>query len=183
MRWTYTIEDNSIRFNTLGPATLALCGEDSSDQIFLAKLGVGGTWSVEDGRLVLELNENAGMMVFDNGGPAKIAPETTPETGGALVVAPWAVTLLGGLAALGAGVALRRRDSHRPPKSDRQPLSSPGQPTGSNSSHVGVTVISHPFRRLGAGWGGHRAKRCFRRSNPVTKDPEDAVLVADGDES
>ena len=109
MRWTYTIEDNSIRFNTLGPATLALCGEDSSDQIFLAKLGVGGTWSVEDGRLVLELNENAGMMVFDNGGPAKIAPETTPETGGALVVAPWAVTLLGGLAALGAGVALRRR--------------------------------------------------------------------------
>jgi len=109
VQWTYTIEGDTITFNTLGPATLAFCGEDSSDQIFLAKLGMGGTWSVENGRLVLELNENAGMMVFDNGGPAETAPETIPETGGALAVAPWAATVLAGLAALGTSVALRRR--------------------------------------------------------------------------
>jgi heat shock protein HslJ len=108
VHWTYTTEGDTISFNTLGPATLAYCGEDSSDQIFLAKLGVGGAWSVEDGRLVLELNENAGTMVFDNGGPAATVPETVPESGGMPLVAPWAVPALAGLAALGASAALRR---------------------------------------------------------------------------
>ncbi len=107
--WTYTLEDSSLTFNTLGPSTLAFCGEDSSDQKFLELLGKGGTVSLEEGRLVLELNENAGLMVFDNGGLAPAAPETTPETGGASVLAPWAVTMLAGLAALGTGAALRRR--------------------------------------------------------------------------
>ena len=88
---------------------MAFCGEDSLDTLFLGKLGMGGTVSVEDGRLILELNENAGRMVFDNGGPAVAAPEAMPETGGALLVAPWAATVLAGLAALGTGVALRRR--------------------------------------------------------------------------
>jgi hypothetical protein len=59
--------------------------------------------------LVLELNENAGRMVFDNGGPAETVPETMPETGGAQVVAPWAATALIGLATLGTSVALRWR--------------------------------------------------------------------------
>jgi heat shock protein HslJ len=107
--WTYTLEDSSLTFNTLGPSTLAFCGEDSLDQQYLGLLGKGGTVSLEDDRLVLELNENAGRMVFDNGGPAETAPDTTPETGGALVVAPWAATILAGLAALGTGAALRRR--------------------------------------------------------------------------
>jgi heat shock protein HslJ len=109
VQWTYTVEGDTISFNTLGPSTLAFCGEDSSDQIFLAKLGLGGTWRVEDGRLVLELNENAGTMVFSNGGPAGTTPATLPETGGAVALAPWAYTVLAGLAALGTGVALRRR--------------------------------------------------------------------------
>ena len=106
--WTYTVEGDTISFNTLGPSTLAYCGEDSSDTIFLEKLGMASTWRVEDERLVLELSEDAGTMVFANGGPVE-APPTTPETGGALAVAPWAVTMLAGLAALGTGVALRRR--------------------------------------------------------------------------
>ena len=106
--WTYTLEGTSLAFNTLGPSTLAFCGEDSSDTIFLEKLGKGGTVSLEDGRLVLALNENAGQMVFDNGGPAE-APPTVPETGGALAVAPWAFTVLAGLAALGTSAALRRK--------------------------------------------------------------------------
>jgi heat shock protein HslJ len=109
VQWTYTVEGDTISFNTLGPSTLAYCGDDSSDQIFLEKLGMASTWRVEDGRLVLELNENAGTMVFANGGPAGAPPATVPETGGAVALAPWAGTMLVGLAALGTGVALRRR--------------------------------------------------------------------------
>ena len=109
VQWTYTLEGTTLTFNTLGPSTLAYCGDDSLDQLFLSKLGMGGTVSVENERLVLALNENAGRMVFDNAGPAETAPGTMPETGGALVVAPWAAAVLTGLAALGTGVALRRR--------------------------------------------------------------------------
>jgi heat shock protein HslJ len=109
LQWTYSVEGDTISFNTLGPGTLAFCGEDSSDQIFLGKLGMGGTWRIENEQLVLELNENAGTMVFSNGGLAETTPPTLPETGGAVVLGPWASTLLVGLAALGTGVALRRR--------------------------------------------------------------------------
>ena len=108
VQWTYTVEGDTISFDTLGPSTLAYCGEDSSDQIFLEKLGMARTWRIEDERLVLELNENAGTMIFDNGGPAETTA-TLPETGGAVTLAPWAYTVLAGLAALGTGVALRRR--------------------------------------------------------------------------
>jgi heat shock protein HslJ len=109
VQWTYTMDGSSLTFNTLGPSTLAYCGEESLDQLFLSKLGLGGTVSVENDRLALELNDNAGRMVFNNGGPAEAAPETTPETGGAPLVVPWAATVLAGLAALGTGAALRRR--------------------------------------------------------------------------
>ena len=106
--WTYTLEDTSLSFNTVGPSTLAFCGDDSSDQLFLSKLGMGGTASIEEGRLVITLNENAGTMVFQNAGPAE---STLPETGGALLVAPWAAMVLVGLGTLGTGMALRRRRS------------------------------------------------------------------------
>jgi heat shock protein HslJ len=109
VQWTYTVEGDSLTFNTLGPSTLAFCGEDSLDQLFLGKLGMGGTYSVEEGRLVLELNENAGRMVFNDGGPAETEPPTMPESGGALVIAPWAATIVAGLAALGTGAVLRRK--------------------------------------------------------------------------
>jgi heat shock protein HslJ len=106
--WTYTVEGGVLTFNTLGPSTLAFCGDESLDQLFLAKLGMGGAFSVENERLVLVLNENAGTMTFDNGGAVE-APPTIPETGGALAVAPWLVTALAGLTITGAGVALRRK--------------------------------------------------------------------------
>jgi heat shock protein HslJ len=109
VQWTYTVEGDTISFNTLGPSTLAYCGDDSSDQIYLDKLGMASTWRVEDGRLVVELGENAGTMVFANGGPAGAAPGALPETGGAVALAPWACTVLTGLAAMGTGVVLRRR--------------------------------------------------------------------------
>jgi heat shock protein HslJ len=108
VQWTYTLEDTSLTFNTVGPSTLAYCGDESLDQKYLEMLGKGGAVSVEEGRLVLKLSENAGQMVFDNAGPAA-APETLPQTGGAPVVTPWAVTMLAGLVTLATGVALRRR--------------------------------------------------------------------------
>jgi heat shock protein HslJ len=104
-RSTYTVEGNTISFDIIG-STKAFCGEDSLDQTFLTKVGTGGTWRVENEQLVLELNENAGTMVFANGGPV---PTTLPATGGAAVLAPWARTVLVGLVALGTGVVLRRR--------------------------------------------------------------------------
>ena len=109
VQWTYTLEGANLTFNTLGPSTLAYCGDESLDQKYLEMLGKGGAVSVEEGRLVLQLNENAGQMVFDNGGPAEAAPETLPKTGGAPVVDPWVATMLAGLATLLTGVALRRR--------------------------------------------------------------------------
>ena len=113
VQWTYTLEGESLTFNTLGPSTLAFCGEDSLDQQFLALMGNGGTVSLEEGRLVLELNENAGRMAFDNGGAAEsgseTAPEQMPETGGALGASPWMAAVLAGLGAVGAGTALRRK--------------------------------------------------------------------------
>ena len=109
VRWTYTTEAGTISFDTMGPSTLAYCGDESSDQIFLAKLGVGGTWRIENEQLVLDLNENAGTMVFQNGGLAEATPATLPQTGGAVVLGPWAVSVLAGLAAMGTGLALRRR--------------------------------------------------------------------------
>jgi heat shock protein HslJ len=113
VQWTYTLEGDSLAFDTLGPSTLAFCGDDSLDQQFLALMGNGGTVSMEEDRLVLELNENAGRMVFNNGGPAEsgseAAPEQMPETGGALGAAPWMAVVLAGLGALGTGTALRRK--------------------------------------------------------------------------
>ena len=104
VQWTYTLEGTTLTFNTLGPSTLAFCGEDSSDQQFLELLGKGGTVSLEDGRMVLKLSDDSGTMVFDNAG----APGTLPETGGAPLVAPWAIPTLAGVVMLAAGAALRR---------------------------------------------------------------------------
>lgn len=122
--WTYTLEGDSLTFNTMGPSTLAFCGEESLDQMYLAKLGMGGTVSMDGDRLVITLNDEEGTMVFANGGPVEeeaaveeeataeeeaAAPEAVPETGGAPLAAPWVITFLTGLAALGAGAALKRR--------------------------------------------------------------------------
>jgi len=102
---TYTVEGDTISFDEIS-STMAFCGEDSLDQTFLDKLGMGGTWRVEEEQLILELNEGAGTMVFDNGGPV---PTLLPETGGTAGLALWVGIVLAGLAASAAGVGLRRR--------------------------------------------------------------------------
>ena len=101
----YTVEGDTISFDQIS-STKAFCGEDSLDMTFLEKLGMVGTWRLEEEQLILELNEDAGTMVFDNGGPV---PTLLPETGGAVGLAPWVGIFLAGLAASAAGVALRRR--------------------------------------------------------------------------
>jgi heat shock protein HslJ len=114
VQWTYTLEGDALTFNTLGPSTLAFCGDESLDQVFLALMGMGGTVAVKGEAMTLTLNEEAGTMTFQNGGAAESGAEsgaeTLPETGGALVAAPWMTAVLAGLAAVGVGTALRRKD-------------------------------------------------------------------------
>jgi heat shock protein HslJ len=53
---------------TLGPSTMAFCGEESLDQRYLELLGKVGGYALENGRLVLHLSADAGMMTFDVAG-------------------------------------------------------------------------------------------------------------------
>lgn len=66
--WTYTLEGSSLRFATVGPSTLAACGDESLDQRFLERLGHTATYVMADGKLYLNLEMDAGNMVF---APAK----------------------------------------------------------------------------------------------------------------
>ena len=62
--WTYTLEGNSLTFNTLGPSTLAFCGEESLDQRYLALLSNAATYVTDEGNLILNLKADAGNMIF-----------------------------------------------------------------------------------------------------------------------
>lgn len=80
----YALAGNALSIQ-LGPSTMAFCGEDSSDQQYLGLLGSVGSASLENGRLMLHLRDDAGRMGFNNGGPAGAAEESatgglTPET-------------------------------------------------------------------------------------------------------
>ncbi len=67
---SYTLEDDSLSLE-LGPSTMAFCGEESLDQQYLASLDNVESASLEDGHLVLHLKDDAGKMVFNNGGPSE----------------------------------------------------------------------------------------------------------------
>jgi heat shock protein HslJ/uncharacterized lipoprotein YbaY len=62
--WTYTLDGNSLTFNTVGPSTLAFCGEESLDQLYLQLLGTTATYVESDGNLILNLAADVGNMVF-----------------------------------------------------------------------------------------------------------------------
>ena len=62
--WTYELDGSQLSFDTTGPSTLAMCGEDSLDQQFLERLGYTATFVIEDGKLYLNLFADAGNMVF-----------------------------------------------------------------------------------------------------------------------
>jgi heat shock protein HslJ len=61
---SYSLDGSDLTIE-LGPSTMAFCGEESLDQLFLGFLSNVESYSVEDGRLVLELKGGAGQMTFD----------------------------------------------------------------------------------------------------------------------
>lgn len=64
LTWTYTLQDGGLTFNTLGPSTLAACGDESLDQRYLERLGNTTSYVVTDGKLYLNLKADAGNMIF-----------------------------------------------------------------------------------------------------------------------
>ncbi len=63
--WTYELEGSNLKFNTLGASTMAFCGEDSLDTVYLDRLGNTATYVLSDGKLLLNLQADAGNMVFE----------------------------------------------------------------------------------------------------------------------
>jgi len=76
---TYGLEGASISLEP-GAMTMALCGEDSLDARYLELLGSVASYAIEGERLVLGLRDDAGRLIFDNGGPAEV-PATSSAVG------------------------------------------------------------------------------------------------------
>lgn len=70
---TYSTDGSGSLTLGLGPSTMAFCGEESLDQIFLARLGEVASYVVDNGMLHLNLMADAGNLVFDRG-PLTISP-------------------------------------------------------------------------------------------------------------
>lgn len=62
--WTYELDESRLTFDTAGPSTLAMCPEDSLDQLYLERLGNTVTFVLQDGKLYLNLFADAGNLVF-----------------------------------------------------------------------------------------------------------------------
>ena len=60
---SYTLDGSALTIE-LGPSTMAFCGEESLDYLFLGLLGNVESFAVEDGQLILELKDSAGRMNF-----------------------------------------------------------------------------------------------------------------------
>ena len=63
---SYALDGSALTIE-LGPSTMAFCGEDSLDQLFLGFLSNVESYAIEDGQLVLELKDGAGRMTFNQG--------------------------------------------------------------------------------------------------------------------
>lgn len=70
---TYTLDGSSLAI-VLGPSTQAFCGEQSLDQQYLQQLANVAGYAVEEGKLKLNLQADAGTMTF-GGGPVATAPQ------------------------------------------------------------------------------------------------------------
>lgn len=73
----YSVDGDQMSLQ-LGPSTLAFCGDESSDQQFLGLLSQVASFGMEGEQLLLNLQDGAGKMIFQNGGAAQ-QPEPTPE--------------------------------------------------------------------------------------------------------
>lgn len=67
---SYTLDGSSLTIQ-LGPSTMAFCGEESLDQQFLEKLGFVAAYVMDGENLVMNLQADAGNMIFANGGAAE----------------------------------------------------------------------------------------------------------------
>jgi heat shock protein HslJ len=61
---SYTLEGNSLAL-ALGPSTMAFCGEQSLDMLFIESLSNVESYAIENNQLVLTLKNNAGKMTFN----------------------------------------------------------------------------------------------------------------------
>jgi heat shock protein HslJ/uncharacterized protein YraI len=79
---TYTLAGNQLSIE-LGVTTLAECAPDSLSNRYMSLLESVEAYALESGRLVLELQEDAGRMIFYNAGPSVSVPDpgTSVHTG------------------------------------------------------------------------------------------------------
>jgi len=61
---SYTLEGNFLTLG-LGPSTLAFCGEQSIDVVFIEALNNVESYAIENNQMVLILKNNAGKMTFN----------------------------------------------------------------------------------------------------------------------
>ncbi len=73
----YTTEGSAISI-TLGPSTLAACGEESLDQLFLGSLTNAAIFFFDEGDLFMDLAADGGTMRFTAGDAAAPQPPQTP---------------------------------------------------------------------------------------------------------
>ncbi|HIP71328.1 MAG TPA: META domain-containing protein [Anaerolineae bacterium] len=78
---SYTLDGSSLTIQ-LGPSTMAFCGEESLDQQFLGKLGFVAAYVMDGDNLVMNLQADAGNMIFANGGPVEEAMAGEEMAGG-----------------------------------------------------------------------------------------------------
>lgn len=64
---SYIIKENSLTLEP-GPITLAYCGDQSLDTMYLASLHNVTSVAIENEQLILYTGDNEGKMLFDNGG-------------------------------------------------------------------------------------------------------------------
>ena len=60
---SYTLDGSSLTFQP-GPSTMAYCGDQSLDQLYLQSISNVASYSVTNGDLILELKDGAGTMTF-----------------------------------------------------------------------------------------------------------------------
>ena len=60
---SYTLDGSELSLMA-GPSTMAFCGEQSLDQTYLKAIAQVTSYSLEDGDLVLALQDGAGTMTF-----------------------------------------------------------------------------------------------------------------------
>ncbi len=65
----YEVDGDSLSL-IFGPSTLAFCGEESLDTLYLQLLDIVTSYELVDGNLILHLGEDVGKMLFVGGGAA-----------------------------------------------------------------------------------------------------------------